>query len=109
LLTLNDTGYVEAARVLAQQVLASESRDSERLAQIFLKILGRRPRPAESQILLEGLRRHRATYAHQPELATQWIRTGEHPTSSSLNPVELAAWTVTASTVLNLDEALTTE
>jgi hypothetical protein len=109
LLTLNDTGYVEAARVLAQQVLANESSDPERLAQIFLKILGRRPRPAESQILLEGLRRHRATYAHQPELATQWIRTGEHPTPSSLNPVELAAWTVTASTVLNLDEALTKE
>ena len=109
LLTLNDTGYVEAARVLAQQVLASESRDSERLVQIFQKILGRRPRPAESQILLEGLQRHRATYAHQPELATQWIRTGEHPTLSSLNPVELAAWTVTASTVLNLDEALTKE
>ena len=109
LLTLNDTGYVEAARVLAQQVLASESRDSERLVQIFQKILGRRPRPAESQILLEGLQRHRATYAHQPELATQWIRTGEHPTPSSLNPVELAAWTVTASTVLNLDEALTKE
>jgi hypothetical protein len=42
-------------------------------------------------------------------LATQWIRTGEHPTPSSLNPVELAAWTVTASTVLNLDEALTKE
>ena len=109
LLTLNDTGYVEAARVLAQQVLASESRDSERLVQIFQKILGRRPRPAESQILLEGLQRHRATYAHQPELATQWIRTGEHPTPSSLNPVELAAWTVTTSTVLNLDEALTKE
>ena len=109
LLTLNDTGYVEAARVLAQQVLVGDSRDPERLAQIFQRVLGRRPRPAESQILLEGLQRHRATYARQPELAAQWIRTGEHPTPAGLNPVELAAWTVTTSTVLNLDEALTKE
>jgi hypothetical protein len=109
LLTLNDTGYVEAARVLAQQVMVGDSRDPERLAQIFQRVLGRRPRPAESQILLEGLQRHRATYARQPELAAQWIRTGEQPAPSRLNPVELAAWTVTASTVLNLDEALTKE
>jgi hypothetical protein len=109
LLTLNDIGYVEAARVLAQQVLVGDSRDPERLTQIFQRVLGRRPRPAESQILLEGLQRHRATYASQPELAAQWIRTGEHPAPSRLNPVELAAWTVTASTVLNLDEALTKE
>jgi hypothetical protein len=109
LLTLNDIGYVEAARVLAQQVLVGDSRDPERLTQIFQRVLGRRPRPAESQILLEGLQRHRATYASQTELAAQWIRTGEHPAPSRLNPVELAAWTVTASTVLNLDEALTKE
>jgi hypothetical protein len=109
LLTLNDTGYVEAARVLAQQAMTRDTRDSERLVRIFRQVLARRPSAAESRILLEGLQRHRATYARQPELAAQWIRTGELAPPSGLDSVELAAWTVVCSTVLNLDEALTKE
>ena len=109
LLTLNDTGYVEAARVMAQKALASESGDSERVAYLCRRVLGRRPADAERRILLDGLQRHRATYARQPELAAQWIRNGESSAPTGLDPVELAAWTLTASTVLNLDEALTKE
>jgi len=109
LLTLNDTGYVEAARILAQQALMSDTRDSERLVRVFRQVLSRRPSAAESRILLDGLQRHRASYTLQPELAAQWIRTGEMTPPSSVNPVELAAWTVVCSTVLNLDEALTKE
>ena len=109
LLTLNDTGYVEAARVMAQQALASESDDSERLAVLCRRVLGRRPGDAERRILLDGLQRHRATYARQPEMAARWIRNGESPVPAGLDPVEVAAWTLTASTVLNLDEALTKE
>jgi hypothetical protein len=87
----------------------SDTRDSERLVRVFRQVLSRRPSAAESRILLDGLQRHRASYTLQPELAAQWIRTGEMTPSSSVNPVELAAWTVVCSTVLNLDEALTKE
>ena len=109
LLTLNDTGYVEAARILAQQALMIDTRDSERLVRVFREVLSRRPSAAESRILIEGLQRHRASYTLQPELAARWIRTGELAPPSSLDTVELAAWTVVCSTVLNLDEALTKE
>jgi hypothetical protein len=42
-------------------------------------------------------------------MAARWIRNGESPVPAGLDPVEVAAWTLTASTVLNLDEALTKE
>ncbi|MFM7555996.1 MAG: hypothetical protein ACKPAH_11975, partial [Verrucomicrobiota bacterium] len=59
--------------------------------------------------LLAGLGRHRAAFARDPDAAARWIRNGEFPVPAGLDPVELAAWTLTASTVLNLDEALTKE
>jgi hypothetical protein len=109
LLTLNDVGYVEAARVMGQQVMLLESDDERRLARLCRQVLGRPPEEAERKILIAGLQRHRATYSRNPELAAQWIRNGEYPVPSGLDPVQLAAWTLTASTVLNLDEALTKE
>ena len=114
LLTLNDTGYVEAARVMAQQVLARQAPagttgDAERIEQICRRVLARAPEAAERQVLLEGLRRHRAAFSGRPESAARWIRNGEAAVPAELDPIELAAWTLTASTVLNLDEALTKE
>jgi hypothetical protein len=109
LLTLNDLGYVEAARVMAQQTLLLETDDQRRLTRIYRQVLGRPPGAGEQRILMEGLQRHRATYSRNPKLAAQWIRNGEYPVPSGLDPVQLAAWTLTASTVLNLDEALTKE
>jgi hypothetical protein len=126
LLTLNDTGYVEAARVLAQGVLVGDraSRgtptgdkpsghddqdDAVRLDQICQRVLSRPPEAPERQVLLAGLRRHRTAFAQDPAAAATWIRNGESPVPAGLDPVELAAWTLTASTVLNLDEALTKE
>ncbi len=125
LLTLNDTGYVEAARVLAQGVLVGDGAsrgttagvghggcdhdDAVRLDRICQRVLSRPPEAAERQVLLAGLRRHRAAFARDPAAAAMWIRNGESPVPAGLDPVELAAWTLTASTVLNLDEALTKE
>lgn len=114
LLTLNDTGYVEAARVLAQGVLARAVRagpsgDADRVEEICQRILARAPDEAERRVLLGGLQRHRDAFARDPDAANRWIRNGEATVPTGLDPVELAAWTLTASTILNLDEALTKE
>ena len=50
----------------------------------------------------------RAGFAAAPGNAVALLATGEHPRDPALAPVELAAWTVVASTVMNLDEAVTT-
>jgi hypothetical protein len=110
LLTLNDPGYLEAARALAQSVLTARMVDDRtRLEAAFLRVIGRVPTPEEQGILLRGLQRHRHDFAETPASAAQFVAVGESPSSNSLNCVEHAAWTVLCSTILNLDEALTRE
>jgi hypothetical protein len=109
LLTLNDTTYVEAARVLAQDILHQTPDDAARLDLAFRRVVGRAPGIPEAAILTRGLQRHRQHYAAQPHAAADLLSVGEHPVDPGLDPAELAAWTVVCSTVLNLDEALTKE
>ena len=55
---------------------------------------------------VDALRAHRARYAAQPADATQLITFGESKPDAALPAPEVAAWTLTASLLLNLDETL---
>jgi hypothetical protein len=109
LLTLNDTAFVEAARVLAGRVIGGAHDDTERVALACRAVLGRGPSAEEQAVLIHGLGRHRARFAGDKAAALELLKTGETPTDPALDPVELASWTVVCSTLLNLDEALTKE
>jgi hypothetical protein len=111
LVTLNDVTYVEAARALAQRTLLSTSAtdDASRLAEMFRRCTSRSPKPAESDRLLARLATLRGIYLEQPEAAQKLIAVGESKPDPQLPPAELAAWTVLASLVLNLDETLSKE
>jgi hypothetical protein len=107
---LNDVTYVEAARVLAQRVLAEGGVTAEeRLTLAFRLATARRPRPAELQVLLDGLREHLVRYRENPEAARALVRTGEAPRDGRLDVGELAAYTAVAGLILNLDETITKE
>lgn len=110
LLTFNDVTYVEAARVLAQDVLVTVLQDDEtRLNQVFQRTLARPCRPKEAEILLAGLQRSRETFAEHEEQARDLLAVGESPRDEKLNIVEHASWTSLCLAVLNLDETLTKE
>ncbi|MDA0919372.1 MAG: DUF1553 domain-containing protein [Planctomycetota bacterium] len=106
---LNDVTFVEAARVLAQNVLASVGEDRQRLDRIFERLLSRLPSAREQVILLASLSHHREQFANDEAAARVLIRTGEWPVADELPPAELAAWTTICSTIMNLDEAVTKE
>jgi hypothetical protein len=106
LATLNDTTYVEAARVLAEKALTSEQRDGDRLDLVYQRLLARIPDRAEATVLLGGLKRHRMQFAAAPESAQQLLGVGETKTTAQLPPAEHAAWTALCLAVLNLDETL---
>jgi hypothetical protein len=106
---LNDVTFVEAARVLAQNVLASVGEDRQRLDLVFERLLSRLPNDRERTILLAGLSHHRERFAKDEAAAKVLIRTGEWPVADELHPAELAAWTTICSTIMNLDEAVTKE
>jgi len=109
LATLNDPAYVEAARVLAQRVLASSTEDAGRLTAAFRLATARTPTLAEQKILMTRLANLRASFAADPTAALQLSAIGEFARPASLAPAEHAAWTTLCLLILNLDETLSKE
>jgi hypothetical protein len=107
LILLNDPTYLEAARMLANHVLLTKASDEERMAEIFGRILSRNPEPRESALLIDLLQRQRDHFQTDPAAADKLLKVGASQHDDSLAPTELAAWTITAHTILNLDEAIT--
>jgi hypothetical protein len=104
----NDEQFVEAARGLAERSLGENvADDGARLARLFLRCAGRTPEPEEAAALARTLERFRERYRAEPEAARQLVAVGESEPSAALDPAELAAWTLIASALLNLDEVIT--
>ncbi|MEI7698589.1 MAG: PSD1 and planctomycete cytochrome C domain-containing protein [Planctomycetia bacterium] len=104
---LNEVTYVEAARKLAERIL-SEGGDTDdaRLTWGFRLVTSRKPTADELNILIAGLQEDRQRFLEQPEAATKLLATGSATVSTSLPPETLAAWTLTANVLLNLDEVV---
>ena len=108
LLLLNDETYVEAARVLAAQTLARGKADAKaRVNEIFRRVTSRTPNSNEGELLHGLYARQRSRFAADPSAAQKLMQVGESPSGRELDPVELAAWTVVAQAILNLDEVIT--
>ncbi len=107
---LNEISFVEAARKLAERTLLNGSADVDRrLRFAFRAVLTREPNERELTVLRRGLERHLANYRERPAEATAVLRTGESEANTTLDPVEVAAWTAVSGLILNLDEAVTKE
>jgi hypothetical protein len=107
---LNDVTFVEAARGLAQLVLAEgEATPERRLRSLVLRTLGRAPRAEETRLLAESVARHLQHYRKDPRAAAALTAVGESPCFPGADRAELAAWIAVAQTVLNLDETLSKE
>ncbi len=108
LATTNDVTYVEAARALAQ-MSADLSDPAARVDALFLRVLGRPARAEEAAVLLTGLERALAKFSADPEKTRALLEEGAAPPAPEARTPELAAWTMTALTLLNLDETLNRE
>lgn len=101
LLLLNEAEYLKAARYLAAQTLAEVGDDRQRLEVIYETITSQPLTPQIQQSLLTLASDLRAMYAQSPELAEE-LCAGAAPTQE-IALEELAAWTMVASAVYNLD------
>jgi hypothetical protein len=107
LLLLNEPQYVEAARALAERALHEGGSTAEaRLGYLFRQATGRTPDHAEVLELLSAYNDHRNAYGSDLEAAKKLIAVGESKPDAALDPSELAAWTMVANLVLNLDEVI---
>jgi mono/diheme cytochrome c family protein len=109
LLLMNDPQYVEAARALARRVMAETSSCQDRIDLMFQRCAARHPTPREATELREVVGdlweqyREGTTAANLLADADQ----GDHDAGGESSASELAAWTVVANLMLNLDEVIT--
>jgi hypothetical protein len=108
LILLNDPTYIEASRKLAERMLKEvPAGTGAKIAFAFRLATARLPKPAETAVLRKVFEQQLDAYRKNPELAKKLLTNGESATDATLDPVELASWTVVASTILNLDEVVT--
>ncbi len=107
LVTLNDPQFIEAARALGQQVLANkEATDEQRVGILMRQVVSRPPTELELDILLASLDDLRTHYATHTADAEQLMTVGKLAKPADLDVPTLAAWTMVANQILNLDEVL---
>ena len=105
---MNDVQHFEAARALAERILREGGAGTpERLAYGFRTVLARRPTDRETVIAWSALEKHLARYQKDPEAAKAAISNGASKPDPKLPEPELAAWTLVANLLLNLDETVT--
>ena len=78
---------------------------AQRLTWAFSNATLREPTDQELAVLVKSFTRHLATYRAAPQEAAKLIDAGDAPVAS-LDSVELAAYTVCANVILNLDEII---
>lgn len=110
LVTLNDTQFVEAARHFAERMIHDGGRTTDdRIAYGFRLATARRPSDTERTVLVDMLSDALERYKNNAESAKSLLAVGESTRDEALEIAHHAAWTIIASSILNLDETLTRE
>jgi hypothetical protein len=107
LVLMNDPQFVEACRALAARSLKQSTEFDSRLDGIALRLLARVPDDRERAVLKSSLDDFIITFREEPEEAKKLVSIGATPPPADADPAELAAWTLVASQILNMDECVT--
>jgi hypothetical protein len=107
LVTMNDVQFVEAARHLAQTTLKEGGDAIEgRIDFLAKRLLSRPLRPEEAKVVQATLDEFAQHYKAHVEDAKKLIAVGESKADPALDAATLAAWTMLANQLMNLDEVL---
>ncbi len=108
LILMNDPTYIEASRNLAERLLLEGgTTPEERITFAFRLATSRQPTPRELTILRRVFDQQLTRFRADQAAALKLISVGESPRKEQLPPEELAAWSMVASVILNLDETVT--
>jgi hypothetical protein len=108
LVTLNDPVYIEAAQALARRVLRDEDGSTRgRIALAMRLCVAREATDAEIDRVAALLTSEREHYAVDTKAAKVLATSHLGPAPNGVGEAELAAWTVVANVLLNLDEVIT--
>lgn len=105
LVLLNSTQFVEAARVLAQEVLSGDETDrNAQITQVVRRVLGRYPTKGESSLLAKLFKEQRNLFESNTESAKAFAELGTSERDDTLNLADLAAMTTVVQAVMNHDQ-----
>lgn len=106
LVTLNDPQFVEAARNLAQAALEKSANPAARMDFMAERLLARPLRAEEKKVVQSGLGDFMAHYRQSPRDTADLLAVGESKPDAKVDPASLAAYTMVANELMNLDETL---
>lgn len=106
---MNDATYVEAARALATEVVKAAADHDERLKIAFRRATCRWPLSSELAVLESAYRKYQQHFAESPHSAEAILQIGQWHANSNISNVDLAAYSMVCSLILNLDEVITKE
>ena len=105
---MNNVAFVESARLLAERMIKEGGNEPEsRLEYGFRIVTSRRPNDREADLLQDSLNAFIAKYQQDKQAAAALLNIGEKKRDESLDGSEVAAYTMVANTLLNLDETIT--
>jgi hypothetical protein len=105
LFLMNEPQCFEAASHFAEKALREGgATPEERAAWMFRSAVLRTPSPQDVADLVGVYKAQREVYDKDVESAKKAISLGDFPPDPSIPAPELAAWTLTANVILNLDE-----
>jgi Protein of unknown function (DUF1553)/Protein of unknown function (DUF1549)/Concanavalin A-like lectin/glucanases superfamily/Planctomycete cytochrome C len=107
LVLLNDPTYIECARVLAQNMIRDGgSNTNDRIDAGMYRAVSRRANQVEHKLLMDILETAKHRFGSNLANAHSFNTIGATAPDSTIDAVELASWTIVASTLLNLDETI---
>jgi hypothetical protein len=105
---LNDPTFVEAARALAARVVQQGGeRENDQIRWLFLQVLSRPDTQQERGAVMQILQTAREYYRDNPQAAVQLQTNGLFKLESTVDVIEVSAWTMACRVVLNLSETIT--
>jgi hypothetical protein len=104
---MNDPTVLEAARVLAQRLVAEPSSGRDKLIKAFRLIVCRRPSGKELTILDQYYSEELKNFSSGKENASTALDVGEYPHNKDIQPAPCAALMRTIDMMYNLEETIT--
>ena len=106
LVLMNDPQVIEASRVLAYRAFSSQDGLEGVINQMFRQVTSRKPTDEEIQVLADYYQEELAKFQADTEAAESFLSIGEYEINDDFPPVEMAAYTMVANTIFNLDESI---
>ncbi|MCG8326077.1 MAG: PSD1 and planctomycete cytochrome C domain-containing protein [Chitinophagales bacterium] len=107
LVMLNDPQIVEASRVLAYRTIEQQQAVEDRIAMMFRLATSRNITEDELENLVSYFEEEKSRFESTPADALALLEVGKYPQKELISVPEMAAYTIVANAIFNLDETIT--